>query len=107
MNSALSALFKYSVYLFWIIALINLYGLILDSPLEQITKPLIIPILSLYYFSGKNRNSAYMMALFFSWVGNILIMSPEFTMILGGVICFWGMLLLYSHHMLKNFLARL
>lgn len=43
-----------------------------------------------------------MMALFFSWVGNILIMSPEFTMILGGVICFWGMLLLYSHHMLKK-----
>ena len=102
MNSALSALFKYSVYLFWIIALINLYGLILDSTLEQITKPLIVPILGLYYFSGKNRNSAYMLALFFSWVGNVLIMIPEFTMILAGVICFWGILLLYSHHMLKK-----
>ena len=43
-----------------------------------------------------------MMALFFSWVGNVLIMSPEFTMILAGVICSWGMLLLYSYHMLKK-----
>ena len=43
-----------------------------------------------------------MLALFFSWIGNVLIMIPEFTMILAGVICFWGMLLLYSHHMLKK-----
>ena len=70
--------------------------------MEQITKPFIVPILSLYYFSENNRDSAYMMALFFSWIGNVLIMSPEFTMILAGVICFWGMLLLYSHHILKN-----
>ena len=56
MNSALSALFKYSVYLFWVVALINLYGLMFYNPLEQITKPFIVPILSLYYFSGNNRD---------------------------------------------------
>ena len=72
------------------------------SPLEQITNPFIVPILSLYYFSGNNRDSAYMMALFFSWIGNVLIMNPGFAMILAGVICFWGMLLLYSYHILKN-----
>ena len=66
MNSALSALFKYSVYLFWVVALIDLYELIFYSTIEQITKPFIVPILSLYYFSGNNRDSAYMMALFFS-----------------------------------------
>ena len=43
-----------------------------------------------------------MMALFFSWIGNVLIMSPGFAMILAGVICFWGMLLLYSYHILKD-----
>ena len=102
MNLALSALFKYSVYLFWVVALINLYGLMFYSPLEQITNPFIVPILSLYYFSGNNRDSAYMMALFFSWIGNVLIMNPGFAMILAGVICFWGMLLLYSYHILKN-----
>ena len=102
MNLALSALFKYSVYLFWVVALVNLYGLMFYSPLEQITKPFIVPILCLYYFSGNNRDSAYMMALFFSWIGNVLIMSPGFAMILAGVICFWGMLLLYSYHILKN-----
>ena len=42
------------------------------------------------------------MALFFSWFGNVLIMSTEFSMILAGVICFWGMLLLYSYQILKN-----
>lgn len=102
MNSVFSVVFKYSVYLFWVVALINLYGLMFYSPLEQITKPFLIPILSLYYFSGNNRNSAYVMALFFSWFGNVLIMSTEFAMILAGIICFWGMLLLYSYQILKN-----
>ena len=102
MNLALSALFKYSVYLFWVVAFINLYGLMFYGTLEQITKPFIVPILSLYYFSGNNRDLVYIMALFFSWIGNVLIMSPGFAMILAGVICFWGMLLLYSYHMLKK-----
>ena len=46
--------------LFWIVALMNIWALNTQNTLiDLITKPLLIPLLILYYISHKKRDSAY------------------------------------------------
>ena len=50
MNSPLSAPFKYVVYVFYAITIINAIGLLNEVKIiEQVTKPMLVPILALYY----------------------------------------------------------
>ena len=103
MNSIHSFPIKYSTYIFWIVALIAITSIVFQyQQLAQIAKFLFIPSLTLYYFSGINRSNAYFLILFFSWIGDILILSSNFSHILSGIIVFWGVLLLLLDIMIKE-----
>ena len=103
MNSPLSAPFKYVVYVFYAITVINAIGLLNEVKIiEQVTKPMLVPILALYYCSRKDRDSSYLLAILFSWAGNLMIMNIGFSTVLGGFISFWATLLLFLDHIIKR-----
>jgi len=106
MNSILSFPIKYSIYIFWIIALLSITTVVFQfEELAQIFKLLFTPSLTLYYFSGKNRSNAYFLILFFSWIGYILILSSDFSHILAGIIVLWGVILLLLDTMIKELIG--
>ena len=103
MNSPLSAPLKYVVYSFYAITVVNVIGLINEVKIiEQVTKPMLVSISALYYCSRKDRGSSCLLALLFSWAGNLMTMSIDFSMVLGGFISFWATLLLFSDHITKR-----
>ena len=103
MNLIQSFPVKYGFYIFWIIALLSITGVAFQyQELAQIAKLLSTPTLSLYYLSGKNRSNAYFLILFFSWIGDVLILSSNFSHMLSGIIVFWGVLLILLDTMAKE-----
>jgi hypothetical protein len=92
-----------SPYPFIFISICYVFGVTLNiDQLEIISTLLLIPSLSLFYISNSKRNLAYELILVFSWTGSFLIMSDSFVYSIGGVIFFWGTILLISDHILKK-----
>ncbi|MGB2305068.1 MAG: hypothetical protein ACPH57_05520 [Flavobacteriaceae bacterium] len=103
MNLIQSFPVKYGFYIFWIVALLSITGVAFQyQELAQIAKLLSTPTLSLYYLSGKNRSNAYFIILFFSWIGDVLILSSNFSHMLSGIIVFWVVLLILLDTMVKE-----
>ena len=89
--------------LFWIVSLMNNWALYTQNTLiDLITKPLLIPLLILYYIYHKKRDSAYFLIQFISWIGSLFFIreTPLTTII--GIICFWAAMLLYTYVIIQN-----
>jgi uncharacterized membrane protein YhhN len=83
-------------WLFFSVSLLDVIGVVVQDPrLQLIFKPLIIPCLILLYFvSTKSRNSWYVAALFFSFLGDVLLLDKN-NMFLYGIAAFLITQLLY------------
>ena len=69
--------FSKPIFLFFIlVSIVDIVGIFLENPLLQtIFKPLIIPSLMIWYLAKTERaNKWYVLALFFSFVGDVLLL---------------------------------
>ena len=68
-----------------------------NMTLQMMTKPLIIPcLIAIYLLSSNSRNKTYLAALFFSFVGDILLMDKE-NLFLYGIASFLITQILYVY----------
>lgn len=72
------------LFLFVIVLVIHLLGILIsEKTMQLISKPLIVPVLIGYFFTSSKKAGAsgfaiwILLALFFSWVGDILLMFQE------------------------------
>lgn len=84
--------------LFVLVALLDILAIINDNVFWQtISKPLIIPFLTAYYLSkSTSRNNWYVAALFFSFLGDVLLMDKN-NLFLYGIASFLMTQLLYIY----------
>ena len=66
-------------FLFFIVSITDIIGVALNiSWLQTVFKPLIIlSLIALYYFSVKERNNWYLIALFFSLMGDVFLLDKN------------------------------
>ncbi len=83
-------------WIFFAISLLDVIGVVLDnSMLQLIFKPLIMPsLILLYYVSSKRKNIWYIVAMFFSFLGDVLLLDKS-NMFLYGIAAFLITQLLY------------
>ena len=73
---------RFSHGLFWLVALLNIWAINAQNDIvDLITKPLLIPLLLLYYISNKKNASEYFLSQFISWMGSLFFIAemPETT----------------------------
>ena len=82
--------------LFFTVSIFDIVGVYLNSSLIQaIFKPLIIPsLIALYYFTVEKKNNWYVLALSFSFLGDVFLMDKN-NMYLFGIASFLVTQLLY------------
>lgn len=71
--------------LFFVVAVSDIIGIIANITwLQIVSKPLIIlTLIVLYYFSAKQRNNWYILALFFSFLGDVFLLDKNGYFLLG------------------------
>jgi len=82
--------------LFFIVSILDIIGVALNNSLMQtIFKPMIIlSLIALYYFSVEKKNNWYLIALVFSFLGDILLMDKN-NLFLYGIAAFLVTQILY------------
>lgn len=91
--------------LFFLVVILDILAIINDSVFWQtLSKPLIIPSLAAYYLSqSKSRNRWYVMALFFSFLGDVLLLDKT-NLFLFGIASFLITQLVYIYIFSKGLL---
>ena len=71
--------------LFFVVAISDVIGIIFNITwLQIVSKPLIIvTLIVLYYFSAEQRNNWYLLALFFSFLGDVFLLDKTGYFLLG------------------------
>ena len=82
--------------LFFIVSILDIIGVALNNSLMQtIFKPMIIPsLIALYYFTVDKMNNRYLLALVFSFLGDVLLMDKN-NLFLYGIAAFLVTQILY------------
>lgn len=82
--------------LFFTVSVIDIIGVALNNSwLQTIFKPAIIPsLIALYYFSSEKKNNWYLIALVFSFLGDVLLMDKD-NLFLYGIAAFLLTQILY------------
>ncbi len=85
-----SNLVKIVTVLFFLVGILDMVGLILDDAgIRSVFKPLIIPTLALVYvFSVKKINWIYILALVFSFLGDVFLLNKSGNFFLYGLCAF-------------------
>ena len=73
------------------------------SLLASGTKTLIIPALALWVFQRFRLNKQLGWALFFSWLGDLLLIPDGTPYFIAGILAFWAAQLLYCRMMMGHF----
>lgn len=85
------------------IILIELTNVWFDLPYRFISKSLFIPVLLLYYISGvEKRNSLFVVALIFAWLGDVFLLGEGSLYFALGLSSFMIMQILYTLIFLKD-----
>jgi len=89
---------KYFLLFFLLVSLVDIIAILNDNTLWQtISKPMIIPALMFYYIAGsKSRNKWYILALIFSFLGDVLLLDKS-NLFLFGIGAFLVTQLLYVY----------
>ena len=66
------------------------------------SKTLIIPALMGYVWNSYSPTKLYLMALFFSWLGDLFLIPSGTAFFIKGIAAFWITQLLYCRLMLKH-----
>ena len=84
------------LFVFLAIASAHIYGQLIDLwTLSVLTKILIIPSLALWVSTDGKPPKKYLFALFFSWLGDVFLVSDKNLFFLLGIDAFWLAQLLY------------
>lgn len=82
---------------------LNIGGQILELELlTPLSKALIIPLLAAYVYSSDSPSKIYLFALFFSWLGDLLLILDGQLYFILGIAAFWVTQFLYCKIMLKD-----
>jgi len=94
--SDINRLQKFFLLIFLLVSITDIIAIINDNSLWQtISKPLIIPALAAFYIAGsKSRNKLYILALIFSFLGDVLLLDKS-NLFLFGIAAFLITQLLY------------
>ncbi|MCP4883597.1 MAG: lysoplasmalogenase [Flavobacteriales bacterium] len=94
--SDINRLQKFFLLIFLLVSITDIIAIINDNSLWQtISKPLIIPALAAFYVAGsKSRNKLYILALIFSFLGDVLLLDKS-NLFLFGIAAFLITQLLY------------
>lgn len=89
--------------IFLLAACLNLIGQVLQIEiLAHGSKALIIPALMAYAWNRYSPSRLYLIALFFSWLGDLFLIPSGTSFFIMGIAAFWGTQLLYCHLMLTH-----
>lgn len=93
---------KNAAYLFWTIGLAHVFFQYTHQEIWiNLTKPLLVPLLALFYYQ-KNSKKIFLVALLFSWIGDLLLMNEGSIFFLMGILSFWVAQLLYLYFIKKE-----
>ena len=94
--SNMNRLQRFFLFIFLLVSITDIIAILNDNSLWQtISKPLIIPALAAFYISGsKSRNKLYVLALIFSFLGDVLLLDKS-NLFLFGIAAFLMTQLLY------------
>tara|TARA_B100000767_G_scaffold274761_1_gene308804 strand:- start:1500 stop:2165 length:666 start_codon:yes stop_codon:yes gene_type:complete len=93
---------KKAAYLFWTIGLAHVFFQYTHQEVWiSFTKPLLMPLLAIFYCQ-KNSKKIFLVALLFSWVGDLLLMGEGYLFFLSGILSFWVAQLLYLYFINKE-----
>lgn len=94
-----TAIVALSIYL--LLLLCNIFALATEkAKLAGMSKVLLMPSLAFYYYAGTPSHSwAVLLALFFSWIGDIALLRSKFPFLLAGITSFALAHMAYLHHM--------
>ena len=93
---------KNAAYLFWTIGLAHVFFQYTHQEIWiNLTKPLLVPLLALFYYQ-KNSKKIFLVALLFSWIGDLLLMNEGSIFFLLGILSFWVAQLLYLYFINKE-----
>ncbi len=93
---------KNAAYLFWTIGLAHVFFQYTHQEIWiSFTKPLLVPLLALFYYQ-KNSKKIFLVALLFSWIGDLLLMNEGSVFLLLGILSFWVAQLLYLYFINKE-----
>ena len=82
---------------------LNLIGQLLQiDALAHGSKALIIPALIGYVWNSYSPSRLYLIALFFSWLGDLFLIPSGTSFFIAGIAAFWGTQLLYCRLMLSH-----
>ncbi len=89
--------------LFFAVAIIEIVGVYLNSSLLQsIFKPMImLSLMALYYFSVRKKNNLYLLALAFSFLGDVFLLDKN-SMFIYGIAAFLITQVLYVYIIVKQ-----
>ncbi len=89
--------------LFFVVSIIEITGVYLDnSMLQTIFKPMImLSLIALYYFSAAKKNNLYMLALAFSFLGDVFLLDKN-SMFIYGIAAFLLTQILYIYIIVKQ-----
>lgn len=89
--------------LFFAVSIIEITGVYLDSSmLQTIFKPMIIlSLMALYYFSVSKKNNLYLLALAFSFLGDVFLLDKN-NMFIYGIVAFLVTQVLYIYIIVKQ-----
>ena len=89
--------------IFLLAASLNLIGQVLQIELlAHGSKALIIPALMGYVWKSHSPSRLYLVALFFSWLGDLFLIPSGTSFFIIGIASFWGTQLLYCRLMLNH-----
>ena len=89
--------------IFLLVAGLNLIGQVLQIELlAHGSKALIIPALMGYVWKSHSPSRLYLVALFFSWLGDLFLIPSGTSFFIIGIASFWGTQLLYCRLMLNH-----
>lgn len=85
-----NALASYLLFVFFVVSIIEMIAEYnANKLLIWLTKPLILPLLTLYYLRRSKRiNVPFIVALLFSWIANMIFIQNTFQLIVLGVFFF-------------------
>jgi len=88
---------------FFIVSVLDIIGIASSVEVLQIVcKPLIIPLLMLtYYFSSADKNKGYLVALFFSFLGDVFLLDKS-NMFMFGIAAFLITQIIYIFIIVKQ-----
>lgn len=97
---------KISWYLFFLVGVTQIVSTLIDAPLlTLVSKPLImLSLMACYVLNTSQRSAIFLAAMFFCWLGDVLLMGAGELFFMGGLVAFLTghVLYIFSYRQMRN-----